>query len=120
MLLTQILINDNKNEKVLFDLYIDGKKQMKRISFKILERDDNDQYGRAKTKPLPYGCIKKKGNPPTLLEFNRILDGGYYWTLVDIKFPDINPKHCYLMNYICQYLKKNKKRNHSSNLPFNF
>ena len=60
LLLTQILINDNKNEKVLFDLYIDGKKQMKTISFKILEMDDNDQYGRAKTKPLPYGCIKKK------------------------------------------------------------
>ena len=35
--LTQILINDNKNEKVLFDLYIDGKKQMKRISFKYLK-----------------------------------------------------------------------------------
>ena len=49
--------------------------KMKTISFKILEMDDNDQYGRAKTKPLLYVCIKKKGYPPTLLEFNRILDG---------------------------------------------
>ena len=28
---------DNKNEKVIFDLYIDGKKQTKRISTKILK-----------------------------------------------------------------------------------
>ena len=33
---TEILIDDNKTEKILFDLYIDGKKQTKRISSNIL------------------------------------------------------------------------------------
>ena len=58
--MTQILLNDNENEKVLLDFYINGKKQTKRISSKILKMDENNQYGKAMTKPLPYGCIKKK------------------------------------------------------------
>ena len=56
---TDVLLNDN-NKEVLFDLDIDGKKQTKRISSKILKMDENNQYGMAMTKPLPYGCIKKK------------------------------------------------------------
>ena len=56
---TEILLTDNKNE-VLFDLYIDGKKQTRRISSKILKMGENNQYGKAMTKPLVYGCIKKK------------------------------------------------------------
>ena len=55
---TDVLLNNNK--EVLFDLDIDGKKQTKRISSKILKMDENNQYGMAMTKPLPYGCIKKK------------------------------------------------------------
>ena len=42
---TEILIDDSKNEKVLFDLHIDGKKQTQRISTKILKMDENNQYG---------------------------------------------------------------------------
>ena len=57
---TEILLNDNKNEKVLLDFYINGKKQTKRTSSKILKMDENNQHGKAMTKPLPYGCIKKK------------------------------------------------------------
>ena len=34
---TQILLNDKTNEKVLFNLEIDGKKQIKRMSTKILK-----------------------------------------------------------------------------------
>ena len=71
---TEILLNNNKNEKVLFHLYIDGKKQTKRISSKILKMDENNQYGQTMTKPLPYGCIEKQEHPPSLTEFNRILD----------------------------------------------
>ena len=59
LLLTQILLN-NKNEKVSLDFYINGKKQTKRISSKILKMDENNQYGKAMKKHLPYGCIKKK------------------------------------------------------------
>ena len=37
-----------------------AKKQTKRISSKILKMDENNQYGKAMKKHLPYGCIKKK------------------------------------------------------------
>ena len=60
LLLTQILLNNNKNEKVSLEFYISGKKQTKRISSKILKMDENNQYGKAMKKHLPYGCIKKK------------------------------------------------------------
>ena len=57
---TEILIDDSKTEKILFDLYIDGKKQTKRISSNILKMDENNQYEMAVTKPLSYSCILKK------------------------------------------------------------
>ena len=28
--------------------------------------DENNQYGQAMTKPLPYGCIRKQKEVPTL------------------------------------------------------
>ena len=57
---TQILLIAKTNEEVLFNLDIDKKKeQIKRISTKILKMEQNNQYGQAMTKPLPYGCIKK-------------------------------------------------------------
>lgn len=56
-----ILLKDNNKEKVLFDLEIDDKKETKRILSKILKIDENNQYGKAMTKALPYGCIKEKG-----------------------------------------------------------
>ena len=61
---TQILLNDKQNEKVLFDLKFDGKKQTKIISSVILKMDENNQYGQGITKALPYGCIKLKEPPP--------------------------------------------------------
>ena len=77
--------------------------------------EENNQYGQAMTKPLPYGCIKKMDEVPTVTELNKILDSishddktGHLFT-VDIKFHNINKKHYYLMKFICQYLKKNKK-----------
>ena len=71
---TQILLSDNKNVEVLFDLHIIGKKQTKRISTKILKMDEKNQCGQAMMKPLPHGGIKKQKHPPSLLEFNKILD----------------------------------------------
>ena len=59
---------------MLFDLHIDGKKQIKRISTKILKMDKNNQYGQAMTKPLPYGCMKRQEHPPSFVKFNKILD----------------------------------------------
>lgn len=63
--------------------------------------DENNQYGYAMTKPLPYGCIKI----PSLGDFNRTLDSvshdgniGHIFT-VDIKFHKINEK-TFLFNEI--------------------
>ena len=61
---TQILLNDKQNEKVLFDLKFDGKKQTKIISSVILKMDENNQYGQGITKALPFGFIKLKEHPP--------------------------------------------------------
>ena len=95
---TQIFLNDKRNEKVLFNLEIDRKNKTKRISTKILKIDENNHYGQVMTKPLPYGCIKKQVNPPSLLEFNKILDKishedkiGHLF-IVDIKFHNKNLK----------------------------
>ena len=57
---TEILLNINKNENVLFDLYVDGKKQTKRIPFKILKMDENNQYGQVMTKLCDMVVLKNK------------------------------------------------------------
>ena len=68
------MLSDTDKEKVLIELNIDGKKQNKRFSSKMLKLDESNQYGIAMTKPLPYGCIKNQDKVPTLTEFNRIFD----------------------------------------------
>ena len=70
---TELFLEDT-NQKVLYDLYIDGKTQTKRISSKVLKMDENNQYGLVMTNALPFGCIKKKEHPPLLFEFNKILN----------------------------------------------
>ena len=77
--------------------------------------DENNQYGQAITKPLPYGSIKKQKEAPTLNQLNKILDAidhnntiGHLFT-VDIKFSEINEKTLLSMKFIRPYLKKAKK-----------
>ena len=36
--------------------------------------DENNQYGNAMTKSLPYGCMKKEKTIPSLKKFNFILE----------------------------------------------
>ena len=43
--------------KVKFDYQ--KKHERKRVVTKILKLDENNQYGRSMTKPLPTGCIKE-------------------------------------------------------------
>ena len=95
---TQTLLTEIKTGKLLYDLEIDGKKLTKRILTKILEIDENNQYGQAMTKPLLCGSIKKREHPPSLFEFNKTLDKishddkiGYLF-IVNIKFHNKNPK----------------------------
>ena len=68
--------------------------------------DGNKQYGNAMTKPLPYGCIKKGGNDPSLYEFNKILNNisredkiGHLF-IVDIKFLQEDEETLLLFNEI--------------------
>ena len=112
---TDILIEDKDNEKVLINLNIDSKKQMKRISTKIPKMDENNQFGRAMTKALPYRCIKRQGHPPSLVEFNKILDRisredniGHLFT-VDIKFPNKNHKTLLFNEIYPPIFEKNTK-----------
>ena len=95
----EILLNDHKkNNKILFNLHIDGKKTNKKISGKILKMDENNQYRQAMTKPLSYGCIKKQEHVPCMTEFNKILDkishddNIGHLLIVDFKFHNVNPK----------------------------
>ena len=76
--------------------------------------DENNQYGNAMTKPLPYGCIKKASKIPTLSEFNAILNGlshtdkiGHLF-IVDIKFRSKNEKAMLFNEIYTPIFEKNK------------
>ena len=56
----QILLNDSKNEKALFNLEINGEKQTKRISKKLLKTNENNQYRQAMTNHLYIVVLKNK------------------------------------------------------------
>ena len=67
---TEIFLKDVENERVLFATGRQG--EVKWLSSKIIKMDENNQYGFAMIKLLPYGCIKKKVLP-TLEELEQIL-----------------------------------------------
>ena len=71
--------------------------------------------GKAMTKPLPYGCIKSQEHPPSLVEFNKILDRishedkiGHLF-IVDIKFHNIKPKTLLFNEISPPIFEKNKE-----------
>ena len=77
--------------------------------------DEINQYGFAMTKPLPYGCIKKKENLPTLEELAVLLENvtledklGHLF-VVDIKFADINKKTLPFNEIYPSIFEKHKK-----------
>lgn len=53
--------------KVVYKLQLDNEKTYldRRGISKILELDENNQYGYAMTKPLPIGCIKEQDKIPS-------------------------------------------------------
>ena len=77
------------------------------------------------TKPLPYGCIKKQKNVPSLLESNAILnrisheDNIGHLFIVDIKFYNINEKTLLFNEIYLLYLKKIKRWSPLKDLPYN-
>ena len=77
--------------------------------------DENNQYGFAMTKPLPFGCIKKKKNLPTLEELDEILENvklsnklGHLF-VVDIVFDKINERTLLFNKLYPPIFEKNKK-----------
>ena len=113
---SQILLpKDNiDNNKLIFNLKINNVNQKKRITTKILKMDENNQYGQAMTKPLPYGCIKKKMKTSSMLEFNRILDclshedSIDHLFIEDIKFHNKNQKTMLFNEIYPPIFEKNK------------
>ena len=114
---TEIFLKDAENEKILFK---DLNNELKRFSSKIIKMDENNQYLMAMTKPLPYGCIKRKKKVLNFDELTELLKNlslqdkiGHLFT-VDIEFIDINKKTL-LFNEIYPPIfekKKTKKFHH--------
>ena len=89
-------------------------KQKKNVTTKILKMDEDNQYGNAMTKPLPYGSIKKMKEIPNFYEFNQILSNlshedkiGHLF-IVDIKIHDKNPKTMLFNEIYAPIFEKNK------------
>ena len=99
-------------KKVLFKT-ADG--QLKRFSSKIIKMDESNQYGMAMTRPLPYGCIKRKKNVFGIDELYELIKTvsledkiGHIFTL-DLEFSDINPKTPLFKEIYPPIFEKNKK-----------
>ena len=77
--------------------------------------DENHQYGQAVNKRLPYGCIKRRDNIPTLTELAELLKSvtlkdpiGHIFT-IDIEFSYINAKALLFDEIYSPIFEKNKK-----------
>lgn len=77
--------------------------------------DENNQYGQAMTKPLSYGCIKKKKKVLSLEELPDFLKSvtlddkiGHLFT-IDIEFTDINAKTLFFNKIYLPIFEKDKK-----------
>ena len=89
----------------------------KRLVGKILKMDENNQYGKDMTKPLPTDSTKRPRKRPTLGEFNLIIEGisdedktGHLF-IVEIKFnfKKRRVKNTFFsMKSTHQYLKKRR------------
>ena len=113
---TDIFLKDTRNEKVLFKT-VDG--QLKWFPSKIIKMDENNQYGMAMTRPLPYRCIKRKEKtlnfeePEQLLKSVTLEDKIGHIFNVDIEFSDINPKKVsFQWDLPAHFWKKKKKKFH--------
>ena len=59
---SQILLlkNQRDNLKLIYKIKKSRRRENKKILTKILKMDENNQYGNAIRKLLPYGCVRKK------------------------------------------------------------
>ena len=77
--------------------------------------DQNNQYGMAMTRPLPFGCMKLEKKVPTIEELKELSKSitledkiGHMFT-VDIEFSDQNPKTLLFNEIYPPIFEKNKK-----------
>lgn len=109
---TEVFLKDLHNERVLFETAED---EVKQFSSKIIRMDENNQYGFAMTKPLPFGCIKRNKNLPALQELKDLLanvkleDKLGHLFVVDIVFDNINEKTLLFNELYPPIFEKNKK-----------
>ena len=109
---TEIFLKDPENERVLFTY---RQRQVRRFSSKIIKMDENNQYGFAMTKPLPYSVIKKKKVLPTPEELEQILanvtlnDKLGHLFVVDIVFDKVNEKTLLFNELYPPIFEKDKK-----------
>ena len=96
-------------------MFTDRQGQVRRFSSKIIKMDENNQYGFAMTKPLPYGVIKKKKVLPTLEELESLLSNvtledklGHLF-IVDIVFDKIDEKTLLFNELYPPIFEKDKK-----------
>ena len=108
---TDLFLKDTKNEKFLFKT---ANGQLKRLSSKITKMDENNPYGMVMTRPLPYGCIKRKKKVLSIDELQELIKKvtlgdkiGHIFTL-DSEFSDINPKTLLFNEIYSPVFEKNK------------
>ena len=108
---TEPFLKDKKNERVVLKM---EHGMAKRFSSRIIKMDENNQYGFAITKPLPYGCIKLKKSVPTLEELKDLLanvtldDKIGHLFVVDIIFADVDEKTILFNEFYPPIFEKNK------------
>ena len=112
---TEIFLKDAENQKVIFKTQ---NNQLKRFSSKIIKMYENNQYGMATTRPLPYGCIKREKKVLSIEELTDLIKNvtledkiGHIFT-IDIEFSDIDEKNL-LFNEIYPPIFEKKEENSS-------
>ena len=112
---TEIFLKDAENQKVIFKTQ---NNQLKRFSSKIIKMYENNQYGMATTRPLPYGCIKREKKVLSIEEHTDLIKNvtledkiGHIFT-IDIEFSDIDEKNL-LFNEIYPPIFEKKEENSS-------
>ena len=109
---TDIFLKDAEREKVLFKI---ENGQLKKFSSKNIKIDEKKQYGMAMTKPLPYGCIKRKNKVLSINQLTELLktitleDKIRHLFTVDIEFFEVNEKTLLFNEIYAPIFEKKKK-----------
>ena len=113
---TNILLKDTGQEKVLVEISIDGKKQLKKVLVHNFKNGREQPVWNGHGKAITIWVYKKEDKVPLLTEFNKILDRithndsiGHLFT-VDIKFHDIKEKTLFFNELYPPVFQKNKRQ----------